>query len=116
MPRGRPPLPPDQRKRRVSGKARPPTAEEAVEQQRLLTELRTVVGEELWHRGETARVPASWAQLAAVLDHRGPETVRRASLAPSEAAARYVQPTTLARWERQVRAWVAGEAMREEEF
>ena len=120
MPRGRPPLPPDQRKRRVSGKARPPTAEEAAAQQRLLTDLRAVVGEELWRRGETARKSSTWAQLAAVLGHSGPETVRRASLAPASPGgpptqARYVQPATLARWERQVRAWIAGEAAPEED-
>jgi len=120
MPRGRPSLPLDQRKPRASGKTRPPTMEEAAEQQRLLTDLRAVVGEELWRRGETARKPSTWAQLAAVLGHSGPETVRRASLAPAAPGepptqARYVQPATLARWERQVRACVAGETTPPEE-
>jgi len=107
MPRGRPPLPPEARKPRVSGKVRPPTPEEAARQRELVERLAAEVGEEMWQRGLAARASAPRAMLARIIGHRTGETLRLATLPHDAPLARYVRPETLASWEQAVQAWVA---------
>ena len=105
VPPGRPPLPPELRKPRTSGKVRQPTAEEAADQQARLAALAERVGHERWRRGEAAREPATWAQLAAVLGHATGDTMRRAALPVEHPRSQFVRPETLVEWEKRVAAW-----------
>jgi len=100
---GRPPLAPELRKPRVSGKPRAPTEGESAHQRALLRSLAEELGEALWRAGETPREAAPWARLGALAGHASGDTVRRASLPPSSPRAIYVRPETLAAWAAAIR-------------
>ncbi len=106
MPRGRPPLRPDQRRPRRSGPsgvARAATPDEAAAQIAALGELRALVGAELYERRLAGPEPCAWPVLSEIV---GVSASRLSRVARGDVPAR---PETLARWKRAVLVWMSGE-------
>ena len=82
----------------------PPSADEARVQRERLEQLRHDLGAELIRRHGRGAVPASWRQLATAAGLTTEGAIRRVGIGERRA-----EPATLDRWERAVRAWIAGE-------
>lgn len=108
--RGRPPLPPERRKPRVSGPSGQavPAGEELPTTAAVLRELAVQVGDELRQRGEPCAwregEPATWAAMARALGYAD----RGASLQRWATGARRCSAARLAALQREVARWLEG--------
>lgn len=108
--RGRPPRPTDQpapRRSGPSGAHRKPDPAAAEAQRALMAQLAADLGAERCLRHLAGPGPASLVELAEVL---GVSSARVGQVARAD---RPTKEETLLRWERDIRAWIAGEEMPE---
>lgn len=108
--RGRPPRPADQpapRRSGPSGAHRKPDPAAAEAQRELMAQLAADLGAERCRRHLAGPGPVSLVELAEVL---GVSAARVGQVARAD---RPTRAETLARWEREIRAWIAGEEMPE---